>query len=64
MGTRYRWIRRQVVVCGQLIPATARADMHNITYVARVDGVAPGGQATFLTRGEPDEHGGVECVAR
>ena len=38
-----------VVACGQLIPATAQADMHNITYVARIDGVAPGSQATFIT---------------
>ena len=33
----------------QLTPATARADLHNITYIARVDGVAPGSQATFVT---------------
>lgn len=31
----------------QLTPATARAELHNITYIARIDGVAPGGQATF-----------------
>ena len=28
--------------------AIARADMHNITYRARIDGVAPGSQATFV----------------
>jgi hypothetical protein len=33
----------------QLTPATARADLHNITYIARVEGVAPGSQATFVT---------------
>jgi hypothetical protein len=35
---------------GQLIPtpALAGAELHNVTYVARVDGVAPGSQATFL----------------
>jgi hypothetical protein len=33
----------------QLTPATARADLHNITYIARVDAVAPGSQATFVT---------------
>jgi hypothetical protein len=39
-----------VVAAGaQWSPATARADLHNITYVARVDGVAPGSQATFIT---------------
>lgn len=29
-------------------PAIARADMHNVTYRARIDGVAPGSQATFV----------------
>ena len=39
-----------VVAAGaQLGPAIARADLHNITYVARVDGLAPGSQATFIT---------------
>ncbi len=33
----------------QLAPAVARADLHNITYVARVDGLAPGTTATFIT---------------
>src|SRR5947209_10094047 len=50
MSTRYRWMTvATVVACGQLIPATAQAEMHNITYVARIDGVAPGSQATFIT---------------
>jgi hypothetical protein len=50
MGTTCKWAAVAMVLsCGQLIPATARAEMHNITYVARVDGVAPGSQATFLT---------------
>jgi hypothetical protein len=50
MGTMHRWVAIAVVVAGaQLIPATARADLHNITYVARVDGVAPGSTATFIT---------------
>lgn len=30
-------------------PPIALADLHNITYKARVDGVAPGSQATFIT---------------
>jgi len=39
-----------VIAAGaQSAPAIARADLHNITYVARVDGVAPGSQATFVT---------------
>lgn len=50
MGTMHRWVAVVVVVAGaQLLPATARADLHNITYVARVDGVAPGSTATFIT---------------
>ena len=43
-GSRSGWLL-------QLVPATARADMHNITYVARVDGLATGSQATFLIAG-------------
>ena len=37
-----------VVVGTQLTPATAAADLHNVTYIARVDGIAPGSTATFL----------------
>ncbi len=41
-----------VVAAGsQLGPAIARADLHNVTYVARIDGVAPGSQATFVING-------------
>lgn len=36
-------------VGSQLTPATARADLHNITYLVRIDGMAPGSQATFVT---------------
>jgi hypothetical protein len=36
------------VVGAQLTPAVASADLHNVTYVARVNGVAPGSTATFL----------------
>jgi hypothetical protein len=50
MGTLRRWVAATVVVAGaQALPATASADLHNITYVARVDGVAPGSVATFIT---------------
>lgn len=35
------------VVAVQSTPAIAQAELHNITYIARVDGVAPGTQATF-----------------
>src|SRR6201987_5262824 len=38
-----------VIAAGtQLIPATARADLHNVTYRARIDGVTTGSQATFV----------------
>jgi hypothetical protein len=36
-------------ISSQLTPATARADLHNITYIVRIDGVAPGSQTTFVT---------------
>ena len=36
--------------CERAANARGRAGrLHNITYVARVDGVAPGSQATFVT---------------
>ena len=35
-------------VGSQLTLATASADLHNVTYIARIDGVAPGGQAIFM----------------
>lgn len=49
----HRWIAIAALagatIGSQLVPATAGADLHNITYIARVDGVAPGSQATFVT---------------
>jgi hypothetical protein len=35
----------------QLSPAAARADLHNITYRARVDALTTGSQATFVING-------------
>jgi hypothetical protein len=53
-STMHRWIAIAASVGAaagaQLTPATARAELHNITYVARIDGVAPGSQAIFVTR--------------
>jgi hypothetical protein len=47
----HRWIAIAALTGGavssQLTPATASADLHNITYIARVDGVSTGSQATF-----------------
>jgi hypothetical protein len=52
-STKYRWTviaaLSGAAVSSQLNPASARADLHNITYIARIDGLAPGGQATFVT---------------
>ncbi|MGB9248938.1 MAG: hypothetical protein WCC28_04030 [Mycobacterium sp.] len=51
--TRHRLMAIAAVVVvaagSQLTLAVARAELHNITYIARVDGVAPGSQATFVT---------------
>jgi hypothetical protein len=51
--TMHRWIAIAALagtaVSSQLTPAAARADLHNITYIARIDGVAPGSQAIFVT---------------
>lgn len=41
-----------VIAAGsQLSPATARADLHNITYRARVDALTTGSQAAFIING-------------
>jgi hypothetical protein len=52
-----------IVVAGsQLSPATARADLHNITYRARIDGVAPGSQAIFVINGGQTNTAGLSSV--
>jgi hypothetical protein len=52
-STKYRWTAIAALtgaaVTWQLTPASAWADLHNITYIARIDGLAPGSQATFVT---------------
>ena len=41
-----------VIAAGsQLSPATAHADLHNITYRARIDALTTGSQATFIING-------------
>ncbi|BCZ24836.1 hypothetical protein MYSE111917_16705 [Mycobacterium senriense] len=41
-----------VIAAGaQLSPSIARADLHNITYRARIDALTTGSQATFVTNG-------------
>src|ERR1700727_815663 len=50
-----RWMPVVAVIVmaagSQLIPATARADLHNITYRARIDALTTGSQATFIING-------------
>jgi len=52
-STRHRWIAVAALtgaaVGSQLSPVSAQAELHNITYRVRIDGVAPGSQATFVT---------------
>jgi hypothetical protein len=52
-SAKHNWIALAALtgaaVGSQLTPATAWAELHNITYVARVDAVAPGSQAIFVT---------------
>ncbi|BAX92441.1 hypothetical protein [Mycobacterium shigaense] len=40
-----------IAAVSQLIPATAHADLHNITYRARIDALTTGSQATFVING-------------
>jgi hypothetical protein len=41
-----------VIAAGyQLSPATALADLHNVTYRARIDAMTTGSQATFVING-------------
>ena len=40
-----------IAAASQLMPATAHADLHNITYRARIDALTTGSQATFVTNG-------------
>jgi hypothetical protein len=50
-----RWIAiaalTAIAAGSQLSPATARADLHNITYRARIDAMTTGSQATFVING-------------
>jgi hypothetical protein len=52
-----------VIAAGsQLIPATARAELHNIAYRARIDGVTTGSQATFVIQGEQTSSTGLSSL--
>jgi len=64
--TRHRWTAiaaaAVVAVSAQLTPAVARADLHNITYIARVEGVAPGSQVTFVTNDDQTSTAALSTV--
>lgn len=51
-----------IAVGAQLNPATARADLHNITYRARVDGVTTGSQAIFVINGGQTNTAGLSSM--
>ncbi|MBW0013402.1 hypothetical protein [Mycobacterium sp.] len=51
-----------VAVGSQLNPANARADLHNITYRARIDGVTNGSQATFVINGNQTNTTGLSSI--
>ena len=51
-----------VTIVAALNPATARADLHNITYRARIDGVTTGSQATFVINGGQTNTAGLSSV--
>jgi len=52
-----------VIAAGaQLNPAMARADLHNITYRARIDGVTTGSQATFVINGGQTNTAGLSSM--
>jgi len=46
----------------QLSPATAHADLHNIKYIARIDGVTTGSQAIFVLNGNKTGSTGLGTV--
>ncbi|MCV7090737.1 hypothetical protein [Mycobacterium interjectum] len=54
--SNHRWMTiaaLTVIAAGsQLSPATARADLHNITYRARIDALTTGSQAIFVINGD------------
>ncbi|MGO8767192.1 hypothetical protein [Mycobacterium sp.] len=51
-----------IVVGSPLFPPTAHADLHNITYRARIDGVTTGSQATFVINGGQTNTAGLSSV--
>ncbi len=65
MSTKGSWVPVVVtatVVGSQLVPGTAHAELHNITYRARIDGVTTGSQATFVINGGQTNTAGLSSV--
>ena len=64
--SKHRWmpvaVLTVVAVGSQLSPAIARADLHNITYRARIDGVTTGSQATFVINGGQTNSTGLSSL--
>jgi hypothetical protein len=65
-STKHSWTTIAALVAAgvgsQLTSATASADLHNVTYIARIDGVAPGGQATFVMNDGHTNSAGLSSV--
>jgi hypothetical protein len=65
-ASKHRWLTiaaMTLIVAGsQLRPATARAELHNITYRARVDALTTGSQATFVINGGQTTTTGLPTV--
>lgn len=51
-----------VLVGSPLLPGTAHAELHNITYRARIDGVTTGSQATFVINGGQTNTAGLSTM--
>ena len=64
--SKHRWmpvaVLTVIAVGSQLSPAIAGADLHNITYRARIDGVTTGSQATFVINGGQTNSTGLSSL--
>jgi hypothetical protein len=64
--SKHRWMPvaalTVIAVGSQLSPAIARADLHNVTYRARIDGVTTGSQAIFVINGGQTNSTGLSSL--
>ena len=64
--SKHRWmpvaVLTVIAVGSQLSPAIAGADLHNIAYRARIDGVTTGSQATFVINGGQTNSTGLSSL--